>query len=281
MRIGIVGLGLIGTSLALSLKRVYKDAILWGVDINIDVLKFVEKRNIFNCLSNDINDIANIIKETNFIFISVCPSKVIHILENLKRLPLGDILISDTASTKKNIMDYVNDDVFLNKIFIGGHPLAGREIKGPQGALENLFEGKVYFLTPAKNVSFEKIKLLESVINSIGAFPYLISPEKHDKILAYTSHLPQIVAYLLSYVAINEENINFFGSGFRDTTRIAKSDHHLWIDILKENSREIEIALSDLYSVIGELIKYIKLEDYDSIQKVFENSKEKRLKLRD
>lgn len=281
MIVGIIGLGLIGTSLALGLKSVYKDITLWGVDINEWVLKYFETKNIFSNLSNNINSIANLIKETDFIFISVYPSKVSYVLENLKEFLKEETIVTDTASTKKKIMDYVNNDEFLNRVFIGGHPLAGREITGPEGALKDLFERKIYFLTPAKNVSFEKIDSLKKLINSIGGYPYLISPEKHDEILAYTSHLPQVIAYLLSYVAIKEDNIDFFGSGFKDTTRIAKSDCNLWIDILKENSQEIKIALEEVYSLLGELINYLSSEDYISVQRIFEKSREKRLKLRD
>lgn len=281
MIVGIIGLGLIGTSLALGLKSVYKDITLWGVDINEWVLKYFETKNIFINLSNNINSIASLIKETDFIFISVYPSKVSYVLENLKEFLKEETIVTDTASTKKKIMDYVNNDEFLNRVFIGGHPLAGREITGPEGALKDLFERKVYFLTPAKNVSFEKIDSLKKLINSIGSYPYLISPEKHDEILAYTSHLPQVIAYLLSYVAIKEDNIDFFGSGFKDTTRIAKSDCNLWIDILKENSQEIKIALEEVYSLLGELINYLNSEDYISVQRIFEKSREKRLKLRD
>jgi len=203
------------------------------------------------------------------------------VVKNIESYVKEGVIITDTASTKSKIMSYVNNDEFLRKIFIGGHPLAGREISGPLGAVDNLFDGKIYFLCPAIEVSKEKIGSLEKLLKKINATPLIIDPEVHDEILAFTSHLPQIIAYLLSYVAINENNIDFFGSGFKDITRIAKSDYNLWVDIVKENNIKIKKALGEFEKTLRDLVEKLEKEDFVSIEKLFKESKEKRLKLRD
>lgn len=281
MIIGIVGLGLIGTSLALSLKKGFEDLYLWGVDNNYEVLEYLSEKKIFEVLEKDVDQLKDLIKETDCIFISVYPSSVINVVRNIESYVREEVIITDTASTKSKIMSYANNDAFLRKIFIGGHPLAGKEVSGPLGAVDNLFNGRIYFLCPATEVSKEKIESLEKIIKKINATPLIVDPERHDEILAFTSHLPQVVAYLLSYVAINENNIDFFGSGFKDTTRIAKSDYNLWVDIVKENNVKIKKALGEFAKTLRDLIERLEEEDFVGIEKLFKESKEKRLKLRD
>ncbi len=281
MIIGIVGLGLIGTSLALSLKKGFGDLYLWGVDNDCEVLGYLSEKKIFDVLEKRLDRFKDLIRETDCVFISVHPSSVMDVVKNIESYVKEGVIITDTASTKSKIMSYVNNDEFLRKIFIGGHPLAGREISGPLGAVDNLFDRKIYFLCPAIEVSKEKIGSLEKLLKKISATPLIIDPEVHDEILAFTSHLPQIIAYLLSYVAINENNIDFFGSGFKDITRIAKSDYNLWVDIVKENNIKIKKALGEFEKTLRDLVEKLEKEDFVSIEKLFKESKEKRLKLRD
>ncbi|MFN3698876.1 MAG: prephenate dehydrogenase, partial [Dictyoglomus sp.] len=212
MKIGIIGLGLIGTSLGLSFRNSYENLLLWGIDKDDKVLNYLSSKKIFDLLAKEIDEISDEINTSDLIFIAVYPSKVIEVLKVLKSyLGSSTTIVTDTASTKGKIMDWVNGDDFWNGVFIGGHPLAGREISGPEGALEDLFKGKIYFLIPARNVPLEKVNILKRIIKDIGALPYLLSSERHDMILAYTSHLPQIVSYLLAYTSIKEDFLDFLG----------------------------------------------------------------------
>ncbi len=282
MKIGIIGLGLIGTSLGLSFRNSYENLLLWGIDKDDKVLNYLSSKKIFDLLAKEIDEISDEINTSDLIFIAVYPSKVIEVLKVLKSyLGSSTTIVTDTASTKGKIMDWVNGDDFWNGVFIGGHPLAGREISGPEGALEDLFKGKIYFLIPARNVPLEKVNILKRIIKDIGALPYLLSSERHDMILAYTSHLPQIVSYLLAYTSVKEDFLDFLGRGFKDTTRIAKSDYNLWMDIIKENFQEIEKAVKEFNSILQELIGYMDSRDFEAIESLFKASREKRLKLRD
>lgn len=283
MKIGIIGLGLIGTSLGLSFRNSYENLLLWGIDKDDKVLNYLSSKKIFDLLAKEIDEISDEINTSDLIFIAVYPSKVIEVLKVLKSYlgSSGTTIVTDTASTKGKIMDWVNGDDFWNGVFIGGHPLAGREISGPEGALEDLFKGKIYFLIPARNVPLEKVNILKRIIKDIGALPYLLSSERHDMILAYTSHLPQIVSYLLAYTSVKEDFLDFLGRGFKDTTRIAKSDYNLWMDIIKENFQEIEKAVKEFNSILQELIGYMDSRDFEAIEYLFKASREKRLKLRD
>uniref|UniRef100_A0A7C3MJ02 Prephenate dehydrogenase n=1 Tax=Dictyoglomus thermophilum TaxID=14 RepID=A0A7C3MJ02_DICTH len=278
MKIGIIGLGLIGTSIAMAIKKENRDIEIWGIDTNRDTLNFLKDKDIFSHISIDISEIEKEIYNTDIIFISVYPSGVRDVLLELKNYIPERSIISDTSSTKGKIMTFVNNDKLLCKVFIGGHPLAGREISGAYGAISDLFKGKIYFLSPAKGVEKDKIETLMNFIENIGALPVLIDPYEHDRILAYSSHLPQIVAYLLAYTSIRNST-NFFGTGFKDTTRIAKSDTKLWMDIIKENYDEILNVFCEFKNNIDFFINYLRDKNFEKIEEIFRRAREKRMKI--
>jgi len=278
MNIGIIGLGLIGTSLALSLRK-NEEHFIWGVDREQKVIEYLKEKHIFGALGEDLSKFRSHIQKSDLIFISVPPSQIKHILEEIKEVLTTNVIVSDTGSVKGNIMDYVNQDEKLSNIFIGGHPLAGREGSGPLYALDNLFEGKIYFLTPAEGVGEDKIKVLREVINYIGGIPYIIDPNEHDNILAYTSHLPQIIAYLLSYTSIKDDTLKFLGSGFKDTTRIAKSDPDLWLDIVRENLENVKLVLMEFDTNLSFLIELLEKEDFEKVKELFSLSQKKRFRV--
>jgi prephenate dehydrogenase len=278
MKIGIIGLGLIGTSIAMAIKKKDRDIEIWGIDKDIDTINFLKDKDIFSYISIDIHEIEREIEDTDIIFISVYPSGVKDVLINLKNYITERNIISDTSSTKGKIMTFVNNDKLLCKVFIGGHPLAGREVSGAYGAIPDLFKGKIYFLSPAKGLEKDKIDTLMSFIENIGALPILVDPYEHDRILAYSSHLPQIVAYLLAYTSI-KDSPNFFGTGFKDTTRIAKSDTKLWMDIIKENYNEILNVVCEFKNNIDLFSSYLKDKNFDKIEEIFKTGRKKRMKI--
>jgi prephenate dehydrogenase len=277
MIIGIIGLGLIGGSLALALKE--KNFSIWGVDINENSIKRFLRENIIYKGSNDINDVLDEIKKSHLIFISVHPSQVIFTIENIKSVLRDDLVLTDTSSVKKHIMNYVEEDNFLKRIFIGGHPLAGKEKSGYENSDSKLFDGKLYFLTPASLVSFEKKNSLEKILNLIGAKTFTISADEHDKIISYTSHLPQIVSYILSSVVLKKDLDLFVGTGFIDTTRLAKSPSELWVVIIRENKENILNSLDDFKYEMDLIYEIIKNNKWEELKEIFNSIREKRLNL--
>lgn len=275
MKIGIIGLGLIGTSLALAFKE--KNFYILGVDINKSAIYELKKRGIINKGFTDIDEAIEDIKESEIIFICVYPSLIIDVIKRLKEFLKEDQILTDTGSIKEKIMDYVEKDEFLKRIFIGGHPLAGKERSGYKEAEPTLFQNKLYFLTPTSKASQQKIERLSNLINLILARPYIISAKEHDKILSFTSHLPQIISYILSLTVLSESS--FVGSGFKDTTRLAKSPSDLWIDIIKENKENILFSLEEFKKNLELCYEKIEKEKWEDLKDIFEKSRNKRLEI--
>lgn len=276
MKIGIIGLGLIGTSLALAFKE--KKLYVWGMDVDKSTIDFLLKEKVIEKGDTDLKKLLEEIKESEIIFVSIYPSKILEIIKELRNFLNENQILTDTASVKEKIMSYIEEDKFLRKIFIGGHPLAGKEKSGYKEGEANLFQGKIYFLTPSSNISEEKLYKIKTLIELIGAKPFIISSQEHDKILSYTSHLPQIISYILS-LTLPQKYLKFTGSGFKDTTRLAKSSPNLWIDIVKENRENILETLKEFQRILEIFYKKIEIGDWDGLKDFFEKSKEKRMEI--
>ena len=156
-------------------------------------------------------------------------------------------ILTDVGSTKNYIVSQINNEIKsrydgekLN--FIGSHPLAGSEQMGIESARSDLFEGSVCVLTPTSLNSKKCITRLSNMWKALGAKISIVTPSKHDEILAFVSHLPHFVASSLAGV-IDEKHWKFAASGLRDTTRIASGDPELWLSISKQNKKEIIEAL--------------------------------------
>ncbi|MCX7845523.1 MAG: prephenate dehydrogenase [Dictyoglomaceae bacterium] len=276
MKIGIIGLGLIGTSLALAFRE--KNLYIWGMDINESAVSYLLREGIIKKGNTDLRKLLKEIKESEVIFIAVYPSKTLEIIKELKGLLNENHILTDTASVKEKIMNYIEQDDFLRRVFVGGHPLAGKERSGYKEGSVHLFQDKIYFLTPSSEISWDKIHKIETLIELIGARPFIISPQEHDKILSYTSHLPQIISYILS-ITVPREYLGFTGSGYKDTTRLAKSPVDLWIDIIKENKENILEVLENFHKIFNIVYEKIKMEDWKKLEDYFEESREKRLEI--
>lgn len=277
MKIGIIGLGLIGTSLALAFKR--EKFNVWGMDIEESAVEYLLKKGVIDNGNTDLEGLSKEIKESEVIFISVYPSKIIDIIKKLKVYLNIDHILTDTASVKEKIINYVEEDDLLKRVFVGGHPLAGKEKSGYKEGEADLFKDKIYFLTPTSKIPQEKLQKIKGLIELIKAKPFIISSEEHDKILSFTSHLPQIISYIIS-LNLPKEYLEFTGKGFKDTTRLAMSSPNLWIDILKENKRNILEALENFQRVFKVFYEKIEGEDWEKLKDLFEESKKIRMSLR-
>ncbi|PMQ02231.1 MAG: prephenate dehydrogenase [Dictyoglomus sp. NZ13-RE01] len=277
MRIGIIGLGLIGASLAKAFKN--NSLYVWGIDKDDNAIEDLRSENIIDKGYSTIEEAKDELKESDFIFICVYPSMVKKILESIKPYLKEDQIVIDSASTKQKIVFFANKDPLLTKVFIGGHPLAGKENSGYKNSSADLFRGKIFFLVPSQEVTFLKIDKAKELIESIGARAMITTPIYHDITLAYISHLPQIIAYILADTSINRDRGKTFGTGFKDTTRIAKSPVPLWLDIIKENKTHILKSMRDFYSNFIRVYNAIEKEEWEELEKIFKTAREKRLKI--
>ncbi len=237
MKIGIVGLGQIGGSLALALKKTGKYTV-YGTDISGEILKAIADK--IDGVTTNIEDLKS---SVDLVVLAVPIETIKKILPSFRGF---NGIVMDTGSTKFEVMEEAKRHEIK---FVGGHPLAGTEKKGPESWSESLFVGSDFFLTG--NLRRKDRKIVEEVVRDTGANPVWIEPEIHDRVMAYTSHMPYVVALALTHLSAKYGK--FWGPGMKSTTRLAAQNPEMALDILLTNRKNIEDALQDFSNVLMEL----------------------------
>ena len=227
MKIGIIGLGLIGGSLFKDLKKSY--------DV-IAVSKSQDGEKIYKSYK--------VLKDRDLIFVCTPMNKTLDVLDKLESILHTDTVVTDVCSLKKFVSEKQRPYTF-----IPSHPMAGTEHKGYESSLEGLFKGAKWVITGEKN------EMLLEVINYLGAKPVFTTPEKHDEAAALISHMPMVIAQALMLTAKdNPLALEIASSGFRDMTRLALSNEEMACDMVSMNHVNIEHSILKLYKSIGGLL---------------------------
>ena len=290
-KITIIGLGLIGGSIAKGLRRVYSNMKIVSVDINeksldkaictqvIDIAYKVTNGVIDNAVDSDMMQrFENDMVSSDIIFLCTELNASRYIIDRLSLILNGkNVILTDVFSTKTEI-----SDIFQNtKInYIGGHPMAGSEQSGYAASSEYLLENAMYILCPEVDSKEDDIEFLKNVIKDIGAIPYIMSPLIHDEAMARISHLPHIVAAALVNTAANfpEQEIlrTLAAGGFKDITRIASGDPELWKNITVSNRKNVIKAIEDVTEYLARYKKALQQSDKDELHLLFESAQNER-----
>jgi prephenate dehydrogenase len=272
--ISIIGLGLIGGSLAKAFRQKNKAFKIYAVDTCTSSLKLAETDGI---IDRGFGECAFEIWNSDIIFICTPVRKAIEYISQLSGNIREDCIITDVASTKGEICRYVEG---LDKppIFIGGHPMAGTEKSGYSNASTHLFENAYYVLTPTQTSTETVISSLETLLSGIGAIPITVTPEKHDLVTGCISHVPHIIASALVTLAENNENDTgliklLAAGGFKDITRIASSNPTMWENVVLSNGTIIIDLLDACKNIVDEMISNIKSSNNKEIYHFFDNAK--------
>ncbi len=242
LRIGIVGLGLIGGSIFKALCALKCN--VYGVSLSNAT---IEKAK--NYTANVSKSLFSL-KDCDVIFVCTPMNKTIEVLEKLDKIVSEKTLVSDTASLK----NFVCAEKY-NFNFIPSHPMAGTEFSGFDNSFETLFQKAKWVITPIKNINKDDIKNLTDIINVLGAKPVFTTPEEHDEAVALISHMPMLISQALFKTASNNNlALKLASSGFRDMTRLAMSNEEMAQDMISINSSNIQESLLKLYASIGELL---------------------------
>ncbi len=248
MKIGIIGLGLIGGSIFKDLKRL-------GYDV-IAISQSQKGERISKTYDN--------LKDCGIIFVCSAMNKTLSVLDELEKFISSDTIVTDVCSLKSFVCKK-----FRPYIFIPSHPMAGTENKGFESSFEGLFTGATWVLTPFKITPEEHIKKLTDIIKKLGAEPLFTTPDAHDEAAALISHMPMLIAQAIFKTASdNPLALKMASSGFKDMTRLALSNEEMAEDMININHKHIQNAVLKLYKSIGELtsgnyteqIKQIKTE---------------------
>lgn len=264
-KVGIVGLGLIGGSIALAARRAWPSGLVIGVDTN-DVL---EKAMVLHAIDVAADDLV-IMAEVDLVILAAPVSHNIALLAQIADAIPESAVVTDTSSTKREIVAAARR-LPSRLSFVGGHPLGGAARSGIDHATADLFKGRPWLFTPEAGASTAALESLRRFVSSLGAEPRTMEAETHDRILAFLSHLPQLTASALMAVigdAIGADALSLAGRGLADTTRLASSPAALWRDVCATNRDNIATALELLIERLQEL--RADLADGDRLTEVFE-----------
>lgn len=283
-KIVIFGVGLIGGSVGLALKKTGVAPKIVGVGRNIENLQTAINLGVIDEAEADI---AKAVGDANLVLIATPVAQTQKILEAIIPHLSQSTVVTDAGSTKSDIAQYVmnaskqakNPEHFLSQ-FVGGHPIAGAEKSGVTAAKEDLFIGKNVVLTPNEKTSLEAIKLVRELWQTTGASVSEMTAQTHDQIFAAVSHLPHLLAFALVNNLANRPNakqlFDFAASGFRDFTRIAGSSPEMWRDISLANKTALLNELEAYQAEISALHNLLKNEDSQGLQAMFEHASQAR-----
>ncbi len=250
-RIAVVGLGLVGGSIALAARAAWPQALVIGVDRNA-VLEQAMVRHAIDVASDDLM----IISEADLVLLSTPVGEIVRLLPRLGDHVRTSAVVTDVGSTKRAIMDAARC-LPARLPFVGGHPLAGAARGGFEAARPDLCAGRPWLLVPGAVGSAEAMGKLTAFIEGVGARPVVVdSAAEHDRTLALLSHLPQLAASALMAVVghgVGAEGLALAGRGLLDTTRLASSPADIWRDICATNADEIGPALDRLIASLQQL----------------------------
>jgi len=266
-RVGIVGLGLIGGSIALAARQTWPAGLVIGVDRK-DVL---ERAMVLHAIDVAADD-AVVLAEADLVILAAPIQQNLEILRELPDNVTGSAVVTDTGSTKRAIVDAAAS-LPDRLTFIGGHPLGGAARGGIEHARPDLFMGRPWLFTPTSGRNGQGLDKLKSFVTGLGAIPRILSPGDHDRLLAFISHLPQLTVSALMHVvgeAAREDGLGLSGRGLQDTTRLASSPADIWREVCATNVDEIGSALDALIAVLRHL--RADLQTGKSIDDVFESA---------
>jgi prephenate dehydrogenase len=275
-KIGIVGLGLIGGSIALAARGIWPKALVIGVD-NKDVLETAMRLHAIDVAADD----GIVLAEADLVILAAPVQQNISLLATLDENVRTAAIVTDTSSTKRAIVEAARA-LPPRFTFIGGHPLGGGSKGGLEHARADLFVNRPWLLTPADDGNSEAVEKLSAFARALGAQPRIVGVSAHDRLLAYLSHLPQLTVSALMQVvgdAVGAEGLALSGRGLVDTTRLAGSPAGIWTEIAATNADEIGPALDTLIAVLQAL--RTDLRDSDTITNVFDEANRWRRSLDD
>ena len=266
MNIGVIGLGLIGSSLALKADEVYNDIYICGEDINESNLNYaIENRIIKNKIQE--KDYS----ELDILFLAIPVDEILNVLDKILDKVGENTLVVDLGSTKSPICDLVSSNQNRSN-FLAAHPIAGTEFSGPMSADSSLFDNKTIILCETEKTENRLLSSAKDFFLSIGMNIKEMKPDEHDKHIAYVSHLSHITSFMLGKTVMDKEKdegtiYDMAGSGFESTVRLGKSSPSMWAPIFYQNKTNIIDALDEYLKNIKNFKHLIETDNLSEMSK--------------
>ena len=275
-KITIIGVGLIGGSLAKAIKKNNFAKVVFGFGRDLNRLEAAQKANVIDQFSTNLKDAIN---NSDIVIIATPVGSFQEILSEIKPFLTSKIVISDVGSTKTNIASIVSQTLGdYSNYFIPAHPIAGKEKSGFEASEANLFNNRKVIITPLETSSSDSISLIQKMWEGTGADVDFMSPESHDELLGMTSHLPHMLAFsLVNYLISKNPSASIYAAGgFKDFSRIASGDAVMWRDICIQNKDQIIDHIRGYQKTLNSLVDAIENENSDELDLLFTSAKKTR-----
>jgi prephenate dehydrogenase len=265
-KIAIVGLGLMGGSLALALKG--KCAALYGIDSDHAAIELARAQRV---VDQAVSDPTILLPAVDLIVIATPVPAIIEFIQKLPSLLQKPCIVLDLGSTKRNILQAM---AALPDYFdpIGGHPICGKEKLGLRNADASLFQGAPFVITALERTTKRARSAVEHIISIVGARRIAMAAEDHDRILASTSHLPFLLSSALA-LSTPQEFVPLVGTGFKSTSRLAGTPSHMMMGILQSNRENILNSILAFRNALDQIESALQTENYMQLERSLNQSR--------
>ncbi|HHL40207.1 MAG TPA: prephenate dehydrogenase/arogenate dehydrogenase family protein [Deltaproteobacteria bacterium] len=274
-KVTIIGVGLIGGSMAMAMKQKGMAGSIVGVGRGLENLEKAVELGAVDTFTHNIEDG---VRDADLVVVAVPVLKVVPVIKRLAGSLKRGAIVTDVGSVKRAIIDDVEDELPEGTYFVPGHPIAGTEHSGVGAAFPELFKDRKCILTPTERTSQHALGKIQALWTEMGSVVVIMDPVTHDRALAAISHLPHIIAYsLVNTVAdverYEEDILSYSAGGFRDFTRIASSSPEMWSDICAMNRDFILDMLGSFKKRIESMEELIEKGDLKALREDFERAK--------
>ncbi|SDL59774.1 prephenate dehydrogenase [Chryseobacterium taihuense] len=272
MKISIIGVGLIGGSIALKLKQKNTVDFIYGIDNNTDNLNEALSLNIIS----EKADFENGIKNSDLIIIATPVDSAREILPEVLNLISDQQTVMDVGSTKSGIVNSVKDHPKRSR-FVAFHPMWGTENHGPKSAIADSFSGKAGVICNREESADDALQLVENIVNDLDMHPIYMNAEDHDIHTAYISHISHITSYALANTVLEKEKeedtiFQLASSGFSSTVRLAKSHPEMWVPIFKQNKDNVLDVLNEHISQLRKFKSALEKDNFEYLEELIVNA---------
>jgi prephenate dehydrogenase len=271
MKVFIIGTGLIGGSMALDIKSIYNNAIVFGIDANEKHLEEAMQLGIIDEKATE-NDLIN----AHLVIVSVPVDVGLVILPEILNTIGEQTLVFDVGSTKLPICEALENHP-KRRNFMACHPIAGTEFSGPKAAIKGLYDGKTNIICEVEKTTFKLQEKGMDLFKKLGMRIRYMDPKSHDKHIAYVSHLSHISSFMLGKTVIEKEKdeqdiFDMAGSGFESTVRLAKSSPAMWTPIFKQNKKQVVKSLEEYIENLTHFKELLEKDDYEAVFNEMQNT---------
>lgn len=273
-RVSIVGMGLIGASMAGALRRQSHPVVAF--DLSEESMSVALDRGFIDRYAETL---PAALDGAEIVVLAVPVLEIVGLLPEIDALAPPTALVLDTGSVKAPVVEVMSGLPHGHRA-IGGHPLAGSELSGPRAADASLLVDRPFLLSPAARTSRETITRAEALARTMGARPVIIEPARHDRLLARTSHLPQVLSTVLA-TCLESDDLDAAGAGLQDMTRLAASDVRMWQDILLSNGGNVAFEVRRYMSHLEDLVRVVEAGDARRIEQLMRTGQQMVERLRE